>query len=69
MNRTVTLDPLKLQQSAALWRELHGANAVAEARKMVGAMRAKGDLDGVDTWLRIIVAIEAARADGRAWIA
>jgi hypothetical protein len=62
----VTSDPLKVEQSAALWRELHGEKAVVEARKMVAVMRTKGELDGADAWLLIIVAIEAARAYGPA---
>jgi hypothetical protein len=36
---------------------LHGDNAVAKAREMVESMRQKGDTEGADTWLRIIVAI------------
>jgi hypothetical protein len=33
---------------------------------MVAVMRTKGELDGADAWLLIIVAIEAARAYGPA---
>jgi len=36
--------------------------ATAKARKMVEEMRRKGDYDGADTWLRIIVAIGERRA-------
>jgi hypothetical protein len=32
-------------------------SATAKAREMVEAMRRKGDEEGADTWLRIIVAI------------
>jgi hypothetical protein len=35
----------------------HGDEAVVTAREMVDAMRRKGDKDGADVWLRIIVAI------------
>jgi len=35
----------------------HGGKAMAKARKMVEEMRRKGDHEGADTWLRIIVAI------------
>jgi hypothetical protein len=54
-------DPLADQNSAALWLELHGDDAVLEARKMAAALRAKGDLDSADSWLRIIVALEEMR--------
>jgi hypothetical protein len=43
--------------SAAMWLELHGENAIAEARRMAAEMQAKGDKVGADTWLQIIVAI------------
>ena len=32
---------------------------MSEARKMVASMQSKGDLEGADLWLRIIVALEA----------
>ena len=48
---------LGIIHSASLWLELHGENAIAEARIMAAEMRAKGDVDGADTWLQIIVAI------------
>jgi hypothetical protein len=35
----------------------HGDNATTKAREMVEKMRRRGDADGADTWLRIIVAI------------
>ena len=34
-----------------------GDQATAKAREMVETMRQKGDAEGADTWLRIIVAI------------
>jgi hypothetical protein len=37
--------------------QLHGDAATAKAREIVEEMRRKGDDDGADTWLRIIVAI------------
>jgi hypothetical protein len=52
---------LGIIHSASLWLELHGENAIAEARIMAAEMRAKGDTDGADTWLQIIVAIEELR--------
>ncbi len=48
---------LDIARSAHQWMQLHGDGAIAKAREMVEAMRAKGDKDGTDTWLRIIVAI------------
>jgi hypothetical protein len=47
--------------SVTMWFDLHGDEAVAEARKMVATMRGRGDLDGADSWLRIIVALEEMR--------
>jgi hypothetical protein len=49
---------LGIIHSANLWLELHGERAIAEARSLAAEMRAKGDVDGADTWLQIIVAIE-----------
>ena len=53
-------------RSANLFVELHGENAVTKAREMVRTMRERGDNDGADRWLQIIVAIERMRqrADG-----
>jgi hypothetical protein len=48
---------LDIQRTAHLWMERHGDQAVAKAREMVEEMRQKGDQEGADTWLRIIVAI------------
>jgi hypothetical protein len=50
--------------SANLWIELHGERAIAEARIMAAEMRAKGDVEGADTWLQIIV-IEEMRRNGK----
>jgi hypothetical protein len=46
-----------IARSAHQWISLHGDNATAKAREMVETMRKKGDQDGADTWLRIIVVI------------
>jgi hypothetical protein len=48
---------LDIARSAHLFIRLHGVEATAKAREMVEEMRRKGDHDGADTWLRIIVAI------------
>lgn len=48
---------LDITHSAHLFIQLHGADAVPKARRMVEQMRRRGDNDGADTWLRIIVAI------------
>jgi len=46
-----------IQRLAHLFIQLDGDQATAKARKMVEEMRRKGDLEGADKWLRIIVAI------------
>ena len=46
-----------IQRLAHLFIQLDGEQAIAKARKMVEEMRRKGDHEGVDKWLRIIVAI------------
>jgi hypothetical protein len=48
---------LGIIHSASMWLELHDENAIAEARRMAAEMQAKGDKEGADTWLQIIVAI------------
>jgi hypothetical protein len=48
---------LDIQRLAHLFIQLDGEQAIAKARKMVEEMRRKGDHDGADYWLRIIVAI------------
>jgi hypothetical protein len=51
------LSDLDIHRSAHLWIQKHGQQATARAREMVEQMREKGDHEGADTWLRIIVAI------------
>jgi hypothetical protein len=46
-----------IQRVAHLFIQLDGEQAIAKAREMVEEMRRKGDLEGADKWLRIIVAI------------
>jgi hypothetical protein len=48
---------LDINHTAHLWIQQHGGDATAKAREMVEKMRRKGDTDGADVWLRIIVAI------------
>jgi hypothetical protein len=50
---------LEIFRSANLFVELHGEEAITKARDMVRTMRERGDNDGADRWLQIIVAIEA----------
>ena len=51
------ISDLDIARSAHQWIQLHGDAATAKAREMVEEMRKKGDNDGADVWLRIIVAI------------
>jgi hypothetical protein len=46
-----------ITRAAHQWIAQHGDEATAKAREMVEQMRRKGDVEGADTWLRIIVAI------------
>ena len=46
-----------IQRAARSLIEQHGKNATAKARERVEQMRRRGDADGADHWLRIIVAI------------
>jgi len=46
-----------IRRLAHLFIQLDGEQATAKARKMVEEMRRKGDHDGADKWLRIIVTI------------
>jgi hypothetical protein len=46
-----------IARSAHLFIQLHCDEATALACEMVTQTRRKGDNDGADTWLRIIVAI------------
>jgi hypothetical protein len=48
---------LDIHRAAHLLIAQYGDNAVATAREMVETMRERGDAEGADTWLRIIVAI------------
>jgi hypothetical protein len=48
---------LEIQRLAHLFIQRDGEQATAKAREMVKEMRRKGDHEGADTWLRIIVAI------------
>jgi hypothetical protein len=48
---------LDITRTAHLWIQQHGDDATAKARQKVDEMRRKGDADGADVWLRIIVAI------------
>ena len=48
---------LDIARTAHLWIQRHGDEATARAREKVEEMRRKGDAEGADTWLRIIVAI------------
>lgn len=51
------ISDLDIHRAAHQWIAQHGDAAVLKAREMVEEMRRKGDTEGVDTWLRIIVAI------------
>lgn len=50
---------LDIHRAAHQWIAQHGEAATAKARQKVEEMRRKGDAEGADTWLRIIVAITA----------
>jgi hypothetical protein len=53
----MVVSDLDVARSAHLFIQLHGDEATAKAREMVEKMRRRGDSDGADTRLRIIVAI------------
>jgi hypothetical protein len=53
----VPVSDLEIQRAALLWAQQYGNLAIAKAREMVETMWSKGDADGADRWLRIIVAI------------
>ena len=55
----MTISDLDIFRSANLHLDQHGEQAVTKAREMVRIMKGRGDHDGADTWLRIIVALEA----------
>jgi len=46
-----------IQRAARSLIQEHGADATAKARERVEQMRRRGDVEGADHWLRIIVAI------------
>jgi hypothetical protein len=46
-----------ITRTAHLRNRQHGDDATATVRQKVDEMRSKGDAEGADTWLRIIVAI------------
>jgi hypothetical protein len=52
-----SVSDLDIARAAHQWISLHGEKATVKAREMVETMRKKGDKDGADVWLRIIVAI------------
>jgi len=49
---------LDIIQSASLWLELYGQNAIAEARRLAAEMETRGDSEGAASWQWIIVAID-----------
>ncbi len=51
------ISDLDIHRSAHLYIQRYGDEAIAKAREMVEYMRAKGDAEGADVWLRIIAAI------------
>lgn len=53
----MSVSDLEIVRKAHSWISLHGDNATAKAREMVEEMRRKGDDEGADMWLRIIVVI------------
>lgn len=67
-DREMTTSDLEIFRSANLFFELHGEEAVAKARDMVRTMRERGDNDGADRWLRIIVEMEAVRWNANAGV-
>ena len=48
---------LDIQRAARSLIQQHGENATAKARERIEQMRHRGDAEGADHWLRIIVAI------------
>jgi hypothetical protein len=59
----MTVSDPDILRAAHLHLERHGDQAVAKAREMVRTLKKRGDNDGADTWLRIIVAIETMRQE------
>jgi len=58
----MTVSDLDILRAAHLHLERYGDQAVAKAREMVRTLKERGDNDGADTWLRIIVAIKTMRS-------
>lgn len=56
-NSWMPVSDIYIHSTAHLWIQRYGDAATAKAREMVERLRAKGDAEGTDTWLRIIVAI------------
>ncbi len=48
---------LDIQRAARSLIQQHGENATAKARERIEQMRPRGDAEGADHWLRIVVAI------------
>jgi len=59
----MTVSDLEIFRAAHLHLDRHGDRAVAKAREMVRTLKERGDNDGADTWLRVIVAIETMRQE------
>jgi hypothetical protein len=55
--RRLAVSDLDIQRAAHQWIVQHGDAATAKAREKVEEMRRKGDIEGTDPGLRIIVAI------------
>lgn len=61
----MTVSDLDIYRSANLYLAQHGKDAIAKARETVIELRKRGDGDGADTWLRIILAIETVQRGPR----
>jgi hypothetical protein len=48
---------LDITRTAHLWIQQHGDEATAKARQKADETRCRGDTEGADSWLRIIVVI------------
>jgi hypothetical protein len=59
----MTVSDLDILRAAHLHLERYGDQAVAKAREMVRTLKERGDNDGADTRLRVIVAIETMRQE------
>jgi hypothetical protein len=57
----ITVSDLDIFRAANMYLERHGNQVVVKARETVRTLKERGDNDGADTWLRIIVAIETMR--------